>query len=56
MGTAMSSEPVVPEAQHLELPVEVLLERARPLPPHQEMVIEDLDDVEGAGFLAALQE
>jgi hypothetical protein len=40
--------------QHLELPVEELLRRARPLPPHAEMVIEDIDDEEGAAFLAAV--
>jgi hypothetical protein len=39
---------------HLELPVEELLRRARPLPPHDEMVIEDIDEEEGAGFLAAV--
>lgn len=44
------------EARYLELPVEVLLERARPLPSHDDMMIEDLDEIEGAGFLAALQE
>ncbi len=32
------------EGQHLELPGEELLRRARPLPPHDEMVIEDLTD------------
>jgi len=42
------------EAQHLELPVEELLRRARPLPPHDEMVIEDLTEEEGAAFLAAV--
>ena len=30
--------------EHLELLVEELLLRARPLPPHDEMVIEDLTD------------
>lgn len=39
--------------QHLELPVEELLRRARPLPPYDEMVIEDLSAEEGAAFLAA---
>ncbi len=39
----------------LELPVEELLRRARPLPPHEEMVIDDLTDEEGAAFLAALE-
>ena len=41
--------------QRLELPVDELLTRARPLPPHDEMVIEDLTPDEGAEFLAALQ-
>ena len=41
--------------EHLELPVEELLRRARPLPPHDEMVIEDLSEDEGAAFLAAVE-
>ena len=53
---AMTSEPVTPNTGHLELPVEELVRRARPLPPHEQVVIEDLDDEEGAAFLAALQE
>jgi hypothetical protein len=52
----MSSEPLRPvESTSLELPVEELLRRARPLPPHEEMVIEDLDEVETAAFLALLK-
>jgi hypothetical protein len=39
--------------QHLELPVEGLPRRARPLPPHDEMVIEDLSEEEGAAFAPA---
>lgn len=35
-------------------PVEELLRPARPLPPHDEMVIEDLSE-EGAAFLAAVE-
>ena len=42
------------EVQHLELSVDELLRRARPLPPHDEMVIEDLSEAEGAAFLAAI--
>lgn len=38
----------------LELPVEELLRRARPLPPHDEMVIEDLTEEEAAAFFAAV--
>jgi hypothetical protein len=41
--------------RRLELAVATLLERARPLPPHEEMVIEDLTPDEGAEFLAALK-
>jgi hypothetical protein len=40
--------------QNLELPAEELLRRARPLPPHEDMVIEDIDEEEGAAFLAAV--
>lgn len=40
--------------QHRELPVQELLRRARPLPPHEQMVIEDLTEEEGAAFLAAV--
>jgi hypothetical protein len=41
--------------EHLELSVEELLRRARPLRPHDEMVIEDLTEEEGAAFLAAVE-
>jgi hypothetical protein len=44
----------ISDVQHLELPVEELLRRARPMPPHEEMVIEDLTEEEGAAFLAAV--
>ncbi|MBV8219712.1 MAG: hypothetical protein JO325_14710 [Solirubrobacterales bacterium] len=40
--------------EHLELSVEELLRRVRPLPPHDEMVIEHLSEEEGAAFLAAV--
>ena len=40
--------------QHLELPVEEFLSRARPLPPHDEMVIEDLGAEEGEAFVLAV--
>ena len=50
----MSSEPVPTRLPSLELPVEELLRRARPLPPHEEMLIDDLDEAEGLAFLAAL--
>jgi hypothetical protein len=39
----------------LELPVEELLRRARPLPPHDEMMIEDLTEAEGVAFLEAVE-
>ncbi len=53
----MLSEPVSQpsEGGSLELPVAELLRRARPLPPHPEMVIDDLTEEEGAAFLAALE-
>ena len=41
--------------ESLELPVEELLRRGRPLPPHEEMVIDDLTEEEGAAFLSALE-
>ena len=41
--------------EYLELPVEELFRRARPLPPHAEMVIEDLSEEEGVAFLAAVE-
>ena len=52
----MSTQPISESDKHLELPVEDLLRRARPLPSHDEMVIDDLDDEEGMAFLAALEE
>jgi hypothetical protein len=41
--------------ESLEFPVEELLRRARPLPPHEKMLIDDLTEEEGAGFLATLE-
>jgi hypothetical protein len=54
----MSSEPTTHAEQpkHLELPVEELLRRARPLPPHEALVIDDVDETEGSAFLAAVEE
>lgn len=40
--------------ESLELPTDELLRRARPLPPRDEMVIDDLTEAEGEAFLAAL--
>ncbi|MGQ0618066.1 MAG: hypothetical protein ACT4PW_13940 [Acidimicrobiia bacterium] len=42
--------------ESLELPVEDLLARARPLPPHRDMVIDDLNQEEADAFLAAVLE
>lgn len=51
----MTSQPIEPKQDGcLELPVDELIRRARPLPPHEEMVIEDLSEDEGAAFLAVL--
>lgn len=56
MTTEMSIEPVPPtHLPTLEVPVEELLRRARPLPPREEMLIEDLDEMEGEAFLTALE-
>lgn len=44
----------VPDESHMELPFEELLRRARPLPPHERMVIDDLTPEEGAAFLEAI--
>jgi hypothetical protein len=43
------------EPEHLELPVDELLRRARPLPPHDQMMLDDLSETEGAEFLAAIE-
>ena len=51
----MSTEPFLPHEEHLELPVDELMRRARPLPPREEMVIDDLTPEEGEAFLAALE-
>ena len=52
----MSTEPVKSgRGESLELPVEELIRRARPLPPHEDMLIDDLTEEEGAAFLAVLE-
>jgi hypothetical protein len=52
----MSTHAQEPRAgENLELRVAELLRRARPLPPHEEMVIEELTEEEGRAFLAALE-
>jgi hypothetical protein len=48
--------PTGQEPPHLEVPVADLLRRARPLPSHDEMVIDDIDEEEGRAFLAAIAE
>jgi hypothetical protein len=40
--------------EYLEVPREELLARARPLPPHEDMVIGELTDEEAAAFWAAI--
>jgi hypothetical protein len=51
----VASEPAQSrEPESLELPVEELLRRGRPLPPHEEMVMEDLTDEEGLAFFEAV--
>ncbi len=56
LDSEMSTEPLPPRHDDsLELSVEELLRRARPLPSHQEMMIDDLSGDEGAAFLAALE-
>jgi hypothetical protein len=53
-SVSMTSQPIEPKRDAcLELPVDKLLRRARPLPPHEEMVIDGLTEDEGAAFLAA---
>jgi hypothetical protein len=44
----------VTDEQHLELPVEGRLRHARPLPSHDDMVIEDLSAEEGEAFVLAV--
>ena len=56
LADKMSTEPVQSgRGESLEFPVEELLRRARPLPPHQEMLIDDLTEEEGAAFLEILE-
>ncbi len=57
IGAEMSSDPAaqLPNRQTLELPVEELLKRAKPMPPLEDLVIEDLTPEEGEAFLAAVR-
>jgi hypothetical protein len=54
----MSTQPAEPDDRSatMELPVEELLRRARPLSSLGELVIDDLSDEEGEAFLAAIAE
>jgi hypothetical protein len=55
VANEMSTHPIEPsQGKSLELPVEELLRRARPLPRPEDMVIDDLSAEEGEAFLAAL--
>jgi hypothetical protein len=61
MGLVLTGEMSTARHEHpphesLELPVDELLARARPMPPHREMVIDDLTPEEGEAFLAAVLE
>jgi hypothetical protein len=52
----MNVPPVVDtQLATLELPVEKLLRRAHPLPPREEMLIDDLGETQGEAFPAALE-
>jgi len=54
-ASEMSTHPIEPsQGKSLELPVEELLRSARPLPPREDMLIDDLTTEEGEAFLAAL--
>lgn len=55
LGTRCRPKPMTSGSLSLEVPLEELFRRARPLPPHEEMVIEVLDEEEGAAFLATLE-
>ncbi|MGH9269586.1 MAG: hypothetical protein ACRD0D_15595 [Acidimicrobiales bacterium] len=48
-------DPAPTPSESLELPVEELLRRARPMPPYGELVIDDLTPEEADAFLAAVQ-
>lgn len=51
----MSTDPAHPREQSLEVSVEELLHRARPLPPREATVIEDLTDEEAEAFFEAIK-
>lgn len=47
---------VLTDGDARELPVEEVIRRAKPLPPREEMLIDDLTDEEEAAFWAAITE
>lgn len=54
--TEMSTNPVpATHTDSLELPVEELLRRAKPMPPPEKFVIDDLTPEEGEAFLEAVR-
>lgn len=57
LGYRRTDMPIDPlparDDESLELPVDEVLRRARPLPPHSEMMIDELSDEEGEAFIAA---
>lgn len=56
ISAAMPTDPAPRRHEEcLELSVEELLRRGRPLPPHAEMAIDDLTQEEGEAFLAAIR-
>lgn len=57
MRSEMSTQPAdPPPGESLDLSVEEVLRRARPLSPPEEMVIDDLTDEEQEAFWAAINE
>lgn len=50
----MTTDPAHRSEESLELSVEELLRRARPLPPRGATVIDDLDDDEAEAFFKAI--
>ena len=48
------SPDVVGPGEHLELPVETVLRNARPYPPRDDLVMNDLTDDEELGFWSAI--
>lgn len=54
VASEMSDPTPLHGSESLELPVEELLRRARPLPPRSETTIEDLSEEEADAFFAAI--